>query len=346
VQGPRIALAAFGGVFLVLVLMLTLLVGGGGDTPEGGRGGVVCAPPGGAPGDPVAGFADTQLANAAMIVATGVEMGIPLRGQVIAVATAMQESNLKNYANAGAPESLALPHEAVGADHDSVGLFQQRAVGWGTTVERMDPKTSARLFYEALVKVAGWETMPLTQAAQSVQIGAFPDAYTKWEDEASTVVGSIAGITCTTTGVDLPANPAARDVIVRAMSQIGVPYMWGGGDANGPTGGGFDCSGLMVYGFAGIGITVPHQTQAIWNTFQPAITDPGITQPGDMLLFSSNGQPSGIHHVGLYLGEGKMLHAPETGSAVQVIDGVWTTPYWTGQFIGAVRPLPAAPPAA
>jgi cell wall-associated NlpC family hydrolase len=54
----------------------------------------------------------------------------------------------------------------------------------------------------------------------------------------------------------------------------------------------------MVYGFAAIGVTVPHQTQAIWAAFQPAITDAAAAQPGDMLLFSSTGQPGGIRHVG------------------------------------------------
>ena len=119
------------------------------------------------------------------------------------------------------------------------------------------------------------------------------------------------------------------------MTQLGVPYVWGGGNANGPTGGGIDCSGLMVY--PGVGITVPHQNQAIWAAFQPAITDPAALAPGDMILFSTNGQASGIHHVGLYLGADQMLHGPEAGQVVRVVADIWSSTYWTREFIGGVR---------
>jgi cell wall-associated NlpC family hydrolase len=333
--------------FAVLALMLLLTVIGGEEDQLTGLRGVVCAPPGGEPGDPVAGFAGNQLANAAAIVAAGTEVGAPQRAHVIAVATAMQESQLLMYANATVPESLQLPHDRVGSDHDSVGLFQQRGAGWGSVAERMDPRTSARLFYEALLALPDWESMPLTVAAQQVQISAFPDAYAKWEQPANEVVGSIAGIVCTGGPGDvavLPPNPLAQQVIDRALSQMGVAYVWGGGNADGPTGGGFDCSGLMVYAWAGIGVQLPHQTQAIWAAFQPAVTDPAQVQPGDMILLSRNGQANGIHHVGLYLGDGRVLHAPETGSTVELAEGIWDSPYWTGEFIGAVRPQPTTDP--
>jgi cell wall-associated NlpC family hydrolase len=102
----------------------------------------------------------------------------------------------------------------------------------------------------------------------------------------------------------------------------------------------------MVFAFAGIGVSVPHQTQAIWQAFTPPITDRRLLQPGDMLLFSDNGQPSGIHHVGLYLGgaggAGRMVHAPRTGVPVTVVDDVWQSSYYARQFIGAVRAVPAA----
>ena len=72
-------------------------------------------------------------------------------------------------------------------------------------------------------------------------------------------------------------------------------------------------------------------------SFQPAITDQAAIQPGDMVLFSSNGQPGGIHHVGLYLGNGQMLHAPESGDVVKVEPDIWSNSYYAGEFIGAVR---------
>ena len=206
----------------------------------------------------------------------------------------------------------------------------------------MDPTISARLFYEALFALPDWESVPLTVAAQQVQISAFPDAYAKWEQPANEVVGSIAGIVCTGGGTGDPAvpapNPLAQAAIDRAVSQVGVPYVWGGGNADGPTDGGFDCSGLMVHAFAAVGVTVPHQTQAIWTTFGPAITDPAQVQPGDMVLLSRDRTSTGIHHVGLYLGDGRVVHAAETGSAVEIVTDIWESPFWSREFIGAVRP--------
>lgn len=204
----------------VLALMMGLLVFAGSNadrTP--GLSGVVCAPAGGAPGDPVAGFADSQLANAAAIVAAGVEIGAPQRAHVIAVATAMQESSLFIYANSTVAESMQVPHERVGSDHDSVGLFQQRA-SWGSVTERMDAKTSALLFYEQLLALPGWESLSLTVAAQRVQISAFPDAYSRWEQPANEVVGSVAGIECGTPGGVVAPNPNAQLVIDRALSDF------------------------------------------------------------------------------------------------------------------------------
>jgi hypothetical protein len=159
----------------------------------------VCVPAGGQPGDPVAGFSNSQLAHASAIVAAGQEMGVPERGQVIAVATAMQESGLKMYANDTVPASMLIPHEAIGSDHDSTGLFQQRTAGWGTLAQRMDAKESAKLFYAKLLALP-WQSLPLTVAAQRVQISAHPDRYAKWEGAATQVVAATSsGITCTET---------------------------------------------------------------------------------------------------------------------------------------------------
>ena len=119
----------------------------------------------------------------------------------------------------------------------------------------------------------------------------------------------------------LPGNPRAEIVINAALAQVGVPYAWGGGDAHGPTRGisdgggaadragdrykvGFDCSGLALFAYAQIGVALPHQTEAIWARFQPAITDRAAMQPGDLILLSDNGRASGVHHVAIYVGEG------------------------------------------
>jgi cell wall-associated NlpC family hydrolase len=100
----------------------------------------------------------------------------------------------------------------------------------------------------------------------------------------------------------------------------------------------------MVYAFAGIGVTVPHQTQAIWAAFGPPITERNQIQPGDLIMLSDNGQPGGIHHVGLYLGNGQVIHAPESGSTVRIVPNIWTNPYWSSRFIGALRPTARTSP--
>ncbi|MBM0278965.1 M23 family metallopeptidase [Micromonospora tarensis] len=137
-------------------------------------------------------YGDAQIRNAAIIIKVGQDMGVPSRGWVIALATAMQESGLRNLANRGVPASLALQHEGVGADHDSLGLFQQRP-GWGTVSERLNPAYTARKFYEKLVKVGSWQRRPLTVVAQRVQISAYPDAYAKHEELASRIVDALSG---------------------------------------------------------------------------------------------------------------------------------------------------------
>ncbi|MFC5944572.1 hypothetical protein [Micromonospora harpali] len=141
---------------------------------------------------PVAGLSQLQMDNAKTIVDVGRDMKLPRRGLVVAVATAMQESDLHNLASDVLPESANYPHQGSGSDHDSVGLFQQRpSSGWGTVRDLMRPAYAARVFYEALLEVPGWEEMSLTAAAQAVQISAFPDAYAQHEERATTVVAAL-----------------------------------------------------------------------------------------------------------------------------------------------------------
>lgn len=126
-------------------------------------------------------LADDQEKNAATIISVGRNLGVPDYGIIIALATAMQESSLRN---------LSYGHL------DSVGLYQQRpSAGWGSVAQLTDPTYAARLFYggatnpnrgvtRGLLDVSGWQSMTLTQAAQKVQVSAFPDAYAKWEASA------------------------------------------------------------------------------------------------------------------------------------------------------------------
>ena len=139
-----------------------------------------------------AGLNALQTSHAKTIVAVGQELKLPRRAYVVAIATAMQESNLRNLANWNLSQSLRLENDGTGGDFDSVGLFQQRpASGWGSVSELMDPATSARKFYLALMQVPNWDKLPVTVAAQLVQRSAFPDAYAKHEPRAEVVVKAL-----------------------------------------------------------------------------------------------------------------------------------------------------------
>jgi murein DD-endopeptidase MepM/ murein hydrolase activator NlpD len=130
----------------------------------------------------VGALGDEQMRNAAIIIKVGAGLRVPPRGWVIAIGTALQESYLRNLGHLGARN-----------DHDSLGQFQQRpSQGWGTPEQIMDPEYASRKFYEKLLQVPGWQELPLTVAAQTVQRSAYPDAYAKHEPLASTVVNVLA----------------------------------------------------------------------------------------------------------------------------------------------------------
>jgi cell wall-associated NlpC family hydrolase len=103
----------------------------------------------------------------------------------------------------------------------------------------------------------------------------------------------------------IPSGDGNSAAVAIAMQQLGTPYVWGGG---GP--GGFDCSGLAAYAYAQVGKSVPHYTGAIWSQF-PKVSNSDL-QAGDMVFFNGGG------HMGLYIGSGQYVHAPQTGDVVKV----------------------------
>ncbi|MCC3296680.1 hypothetical protein [Arthrobacter caoxuetaonis] len=152
-----------------------------------------------------------QASNAATITAVAVARGLPPRAASIALATAVQESGLRNigYGDTAGP--------------DSRGLFQQRPTqGWGTEEQVMDPVYAANAFYNALEKVPGYQDLPITVAAQTVQRSAYPDAYADHEPEgrafASALTGqSPAALTCRLNPAAAPGNP---ETVLSAMSYV------------------------------------------------------------------------------------------------------------------------------
>jgi murein DD-endopeptidase MepM/ murein hydrolase activator NlpD len=141
------------------------------------------------------GYGNVQAGHAVTIWQVAAGRELPERAGIIAIATAMQESTLRVLYNPNVPGSEDFPNQGQGTDHDSVGLFQQRP-HWGDLADLMDPAASAGLFYDALERVEGWEELPLTVAAQRVQVSAFPDAYADDEAGARAAGELIASIEC------------------------------------------------------------------------------------------------------------------------------------------------------
>lgn len=163
-------------------------LGGGHGSASGSEAGLGPAPVGGPAS--LGNIKPDQMQNAKWIIAEAQRRHLGKRAAKIAVATSLQEAGLRVLANPGVPESMRLPNQGTGHDHDSVGLFQQRQ-SWGSTRDLMNPSASAGKFYDELVKVRGWQDMPLTQAAQRVQRSAFPSAYAKHEGTASAIVDAV-----------------------------------------------------------------------------------------------------------------------------------------------------------
>jgi peptidoglycan DL-endopeptidase RipA len=132
---------------------------------------------------------------------------------------------------------------------------------------------------------------------------------------------------------------AASVAIDAALGYLGLPYAWGGGGRNGPGPGlppdkgviGFDCSGLTQYAYAQAGISIPRNSRAQYSAL-PKVSR-GDLQAGDLVFWAGNpGNWQTIHHVAIYLGDGRVVQAPQSGDVVKI-----STMWWNG-YAGAVRP--------
>ncbi len=163
-----------------------------------------------------------QAANAATIAAVARSRGLPARAIVIALATAQQESRIRNLAY---------------GDRDSLGLFQQRpSQGWGSAAQVQDPVYAAGKFFDGLVEVPGWESGRLTDVAQAVQRSGFPEAYQQHEAMAQTLTDALlstepARLSCSFTPVDAagPLEDRANAVADVARAEAGTPTVLAGG---------------------------------------------------------------------------------------------------------------------
>ncbi|MEV2249928.1 heavy metal transporter [Streptomyces sp. NPDC050147] len=160
-------------------------------------------------------FGAEQAQNAATVAAVGTSRGMPERAVTIALATALQESGLRNISH---------------GDRDSLGLFQQRpSQGWGDEKQIMDPAYSAARFYDHLKDVPGYSRLPLTVAAQRVQRSGYPQAYAKHEPDAVLLAAALTGrapatLTCEGRTADEPGDPAkVRAALARDFGREVAP---------------------------------------------------------------------------------------------------------------------------
>jgi cell wall-associated NlpC family hydrolase len=335
---PSRLTTALCGFLLVPVLGVVVLAGGG--ESEGPLAACVTA-------GPVTGLNAVQAANARTIV-TVTQSTLSTSGhtavaeaQLIGLMTAYQESKLRNLANPNVAGSLSLPNQGTGSDHDSVGLFQQRA-NWGTGAQRMDPVYATTKFVSALAGVPDWQLMPPGAVAQLVQVSAAPDAYAQWETAARAWLAQITGSAASTrtpavaTGTDmcggsglassgsltvpggyaLPpgTSPAAARAVTFALAQLGKPYVI---DAAGPYA--YDCSGLTMAAWAAGGVWLPHWTvaQAQAGT---AVAEEALLAPGDLVLIpGSDGTLAEPGHVGMFIAAGLVIEAPQSGDVVKLV---------------------------
>lgn len=216
--------AAIGGfIFLMVVVMLA---------PFGARVDQVsaaCPPgvPGGASDPNINGPLRTiQIAYAKIIDRVAIARGLPGQATLVALMTALQESQLQNLSY---------------GDRDSVGLFQQRpSAGWGTVEQIRDPVYATEAFFggdqppspPGLVDINGWDSMPYTVAAQAVQISAFPDAYARQEDTARNIAEA-AGIDLNRPGDPYAGRSGAHPTASALPSAAAQAAQCGGGLANG-----------------------------------------------------------------------------------------------------------------
>jgi peptidoglycan DL-endopeptidase CwlO len=135
---------------------------------------------------------------------------------------------------------------------------------------------------------------------------------------------TVVGISATTPGMSTVVAPPSRygGVVGFAMQELGTPYVWGGAAP-----GGFDCSGLVMWAYAQVGVALPHSSYAQWGYGVPVSTDQ--LEPGDLVFFN------GLGHVGMYIGGGQFIEAPHTGAFVQISNLADRM----GDYVGARRIL-------
>lgn len=302
----------------------------------------------------VGSYTPQAMEQAAIIMKVGEAEGIPASGQLVALMTAMQESRLGDHMSTFTPD-----------ENGDAGVFQQRQLpGWyGSLEEVSDTSYAAKVFYKGktltedieggagakgyhipgLVDVEGWESLASTVAAQRVQRSAHPEAYAKHETEAREIMSALSGVDVS---ID-PSEPGSAvcgdgtftatgdiaEVLEQARTTLGQRYVFGAGGWDGPTRGGQDCSGLTTYAYAAAGIKLPRTARAQWAALRSHSVSPSEIQPGDLIFEAWGRLGAEVSHVGIYVGDGKIIEASRSANATKISDARLSG----SQFIGIAR---------
>lgn len=264
-----------------------------------------------------------QLGNVALIISIGKQRNLPPRAWQVAIQAGMTESGLRSL-NYG--------------DRDSLGIFQMRpSMGWGSPAQVTDPVYAINKFYTVLEKVPNWAEQRPGESAQDVERSAFPDRYHRWESMAAHLIGNVGSVPDPTgcgQGVgDLlpPPTRSAGTAIQFALRQQGKPYQWGAATTHQNS---FDCSSLMLQAYRSAGVTLPRVSRQQYRA--GAYLPVEQAQAGDLLFWAYDpSNPATIHHVAMYLGDGTIVEAQQTGVPVHIRPVRWTEKELMRQ---AVRP--------
>ncbi|MEP7194226.1 MAG: NlpC/P60 family protein [Actinomycetota bacterium] len=336
----------------MVVLLLPLMIAGAatGSPPP-----ALCGPGGTAQSVGDVQLDAEQMGNAQSVVSAVAQRGFPSYAATIALATVAQESMFHNY--------------LVFKDADSLGLFQQR-VRFYTAAVAANPTRATNAFLDKLVEVNGWATLPLTEAAATVQRPRqdLRGAYAKWQPLAATLTAQLWPRTAATTstaaaasltapppgqappdpcgvagtgpgggsdviphGLALTGSPAGNRAARFALAQLGKPYVYG---SNGPNS--WDCSSLTQASWASAGVAIARTTFAQVNDGTPVT--PAAARSGDLVFIAgTGGTPQNPGHVGMVAGRvGATIYlvaAPRTGEVVQMTPAA----QWASQIVSVRR---------
>ncbi|SDY27793.1 Cell wall-associated hydrolase, NlpC family [Modestobacter sp. DSM 44400] len=274
----------------------------------------------------------TMLERARLLAAAGGHKADVLVRFAVArrLALAADDAAQNALARAGLLERQAA--DALKAAEEAEAAARQEAADFAA--EQTDLQDQLQQAQQDLAELEGAREAALEYARQQAAAAAAIAAAAAAENPGKSSAGEAA-----LAAIGPGSPPAVQTAIGAALAAVGIRYAWGGGSLNGPSLGfgidagvvGYDCSGLTRFAYAQAGIGIPRNSRAQYATL-PKVSRAAL-QPGDLVFWALDvHDPATIHHVALYLGNGKIVEAPHSGATVSV-----RSMYWPG-YIGAVRP--------